>query len=155
MDVGDPVEARLDPLANLLLALEPPASRPRPRHLHDAVLGEEGHDRVDVVGVERVQERFEHRDVYLVHWSSCEDAPVPTDDATRLAVLIDADNSTASVTTELLEEVAKYGTPTIKRAYGDWTTPHLGGWKDELLGHAIQPMQQFAYTAARTPPTPR
>jgi NYN domain/OST-HTH/LOTUS domain len=74
---------------------------------------------------------------------------VPSDDATRLAVLIDADNSTASVTTELLEEVAKYGTPTIKRAYGDWTTPHLGGWKDELLGHAIQPIQQFAYTRGK------
>jgi hypothetical protein len=45
---------------------------------------------------------------------------------TRLAVLIDADNATASLATELLEEVAKYGTPTIKRAYGDWTTPQLG-----------------------------
>ncbi len=74
---------------------------------------------------------------------------MPTDDATRLAVLIDADNSTASLTTELLEEVAKYGTPTIKRAYGDWTTQHLVGWKDELLRHAIQPMQQFAYTRGK------
>jgi hypothetical protein len=78
-----------------------------------------------------------------------EDGAVPTDDATRLAVLIDADNSTASVTSELLEEIAKYGTPTVKRAYGDWTTPHLAGWKDELLGHAIQPMQQFAYTRGK------
>src|SRR5262245_21362458 len=69
-----------------------------------------------------------------------------TDDAMRLAVLIDSDNTTARVTTELLDEIAKYGTPTIKRAYGDWTTPQLGGWKDELLRHAIQPMQQFAYT---------
>jgi hypothetical protein len=48
---------------------------------------------------------------------------VPEADATRLAVLIDSDNTTASLTTELLEEIAKYGTPTIKRAYGDWTTP--------------------------------
>jgi uncharacterized LabA/DUF88 family protein len=67
----------------------------------------------------------------------------------RLAVLIDADNATASLTTELLEEIAKYGTPTIKRAYGDWTTPHLGGWKEQLLHHAIQPVQQFAYTRGK------
>src|SRR5688500_15523103 len=59
-----------------------------------------------------------------------EDAGVTNADATRLAVLIDADNSTASVTTELLEEIAKYGTPTVKRAYGDWTTPHLARWKE-------------------------
>ena len=52
---------------------------------------------------------------------------MPTTDATRLAVLIDSDNTTASVTTELLEEIAKYGTPTIKRAYGDWTTQQLVG----------------------------
>jgi hypothetical protein len=69
-----------------------------------------------------------------------------TTDTTRLAVLIDSDNTTASLTTELLAEVAKYGTPTIKRAYGDWTTPNLAGWKNELLRHAIQPVQQFAYT---------
>jgi NYN domain/OST-HTH/LOTUS domain len=78
-----------------------------------------------------------------------QEAAVPTADATRLAVLIDADNSTATVTTELLEEIAKYGTPTVKRAYGDWTTPNLGGWKDELLRHAIQPIQQFAYTRGK------
>ena len=78
-----------------------------------------------------------------------DDAGVTTADATRLAVLIDADNSTASVTTELLEEIAKYGTPTVKRAYGDWTTSHLARWKEELLGHAIQPMQQFAYTRGK------
>ncbi len=74
---------------------------------------------------------------------------MPTDSAPRLAVLIDADNSTASVTKALLDEVATYGTPTVKRAYGDWTTPNLGGWKAELLDHAIQPMQQFAYTRGK------
>lgn len=72
-----------------------------------------------------------------------------TTDATRLAVLIDSDNTTASLTTELLEEIAKYGTPTVKRAYGDWTTQHLVGWKEELLRHAIQPVQQFAYTSGK------
>ena len=74
---------------------------------------------------------------------------VTTTDATRLAVLIDSDNTTASLTTELLEEIAKYGTPTVKRAYGDWTTQHLVGWKEELLQHAIQPVQQFAYTRGK------
>ena len=73
-------------------------------------------------------------------------------ETTRLAVLIDSDNTTASLTTELLAEVAKYGTPTIKRAYGDWTTQHLVGWKEELLRHAIQPVQpvqQFAHTRGK------
>ena len=70
-------------------------------------------------------------------------------DAMRLAVLIDSDNTTASLTTELLEEIAKYGTPTIKRAYGDWTTQQLVGWKEELLRHAIQPVQQFSYTRGK------
>lgn len=70
-------------------------------------------------------------------------------DTTRLAVLIDSDNTTASLATELFAEIAKYGTPTIKRAYGDWTTQHLVGWKDELLRHAIQPVQQFAYSRGK------
>ena len=70
-------------------------------------------------------------------------------DTARLAVLIDSDNTTSSLTTELLEEIAKYGTPTIKRAYGDWTTQQLAGWKEELLRHAIQPIQQFAYTRGK------
>lgn len=67
----------------------------------------------------------------------------------RLAMLIDADNASASVVKELLEEVAKYGTATVKRAYGDWTTPNLVGWKEHLHRHAIQPMQQFAYTKGK------
>lgn len=67
----------------------------------------------------------------------------------RLAVLIDADNATSGVIKELLEEVTKFGTPTIKRAYGDWTTQNLIGWKDRLHRHAVQPMQQFAYTKGK------
>ena len=67
----------------------------------------------------------------------------------RLAVLIDADNASASVVKELLEEVAKYGVATVKRAYGDWTTQNLVGWKEHLHRHAIQPMQQFAYTKGK------
>ena len=64
----------------------------------------------------------------------------------NLAVLVDADNAQASVIAELLAEVASYGTATIKRAYGNWTTPQLSGWKDVLHVHAIQPIQQFSYT---------
>jgi uncharacterized LabA/DUF88 family protein len=67
----------------------------------------------------------------------------------RLALLIDADNAQASVIDGLLEEVANYGTAQVKRIYGDWTRPNLGGWKDVLLRHSIQPRQQFAYTKGK------
>jgi NYN domain/OST-HTH/LOTUS domain len=67
----------------------------------------------------------------------------------NLAVLIDADNAQASVITELVGEVARYGTATVKRAYGDWTTQNLVGWKDVLHVHAIQPVQQFRYTTGK------
>ena len=69
-----------------------------------------------------------------------------TDDSTRLAVLIDADNTPARLVKEMFEELAAYGTITVKRAYGDWTNPHLTNWRDVLLGNAISPQQQFAYT---------
>jgi uncharacterized LabA/DUF88 family protein len=70
-------------------------------------------------------------------------------DSAKLAVLIDADNASAAVTKELLDEVAKYGTATVKRAYGDWTRSNLVGWKDSLHRYAIQPMQQFSYTTGK------
>lgn len=72
-----------------------------------------------------------------------------TDDTNRLAVLIDADNTSARLIKELFEELASYGTITIKRAYGDWTNHHLAGWREVLLGNAISPRQQFAYTAGK------
>jgi uncharacterized LabA/DUF88 family protein len=72
-----------------------------------------------------------------------------TENAVRLAVLIDADNAQASITEGLLAEVAKYGTAHVKRAYGDWTAPNLKGWKDQLLAQSIQPIQQFAYTTGK------
>jgi uncharacterized LabA/DUF88 family protein len=72
-----------------------------------------------------------------------------TENAVRLAVLIDADNAQASITEGLLAEVAKYGTAHVKRAYGDWTAPNLKGWKDQLLAQSIQPIQQFAYTRGK------
>ncbi|NYE03259.1 hypothetical protein BJY21_004443 [Kineosphaera limosa] len=67
----------------------------------------------------------------------------------RIAVLIDCDNVSAKHAGDVLEELARYGTPTVKRAYGDWTTTQLTGWKSELHRHAIQPVQQFAYTVGK------
>jgi hypothetical protein len=70
-------------------------------------------------------------------------------DSARLAVLIDGDNTTPTIIEALLAEIAKYGSATVKRAYGDWTTPNLRGWKEAINAHAIQPMQQFAYTTGK------
>jgi uncharacterized LabA/DUF88 family protein len=69
--------------------------------------------------------------------------------STKLAVLIDADNAQPAVVEGLLAEIAKYGTATVKRIYGDWTGPQLKGWKEVLLTHAIQPIQQFRYTTGK------
>jgi hypothetical protein len=67
----------------------------------------------------------------------------------NLAVLIDGDNITSSYVTEMMGEIAKYGNPTIKRIYGDWTSPHLSKWKNLLLENAITPIQQYAYTSGK------
>lgn len=67
----------------------------------------------------------------------------------RLAVLIDADNASADLIELLLKEIAKYGVAHVKRIYGDWTSPHLGKWKDKLNRYAIQPIQQFRYTVGK------
>ena len=72
-----------------------------------------------------------------------------TNNNQKLAVLIDADNAQASVIQELLSEVSRYGTATIKRAYGDWTTTNLKSWKEVLHKMAIQPIQQFSYTTGK------
>ncbi len=67
----------------------------------------------------------------------------------KLAVLIDADNTAASVAQDLFEEIAKYGIASVKRIYGDWSSQHLGGWRGLLLKHALTPVQQFAYTKGK------
>ncbi len=67
----------------------------------------------------------------------------------RLAVLIDADNAPRSAIGDVMAEVAVYGTPTIKRIYGDWTTPNLASWKPLLLENAITPVQQYGYTTGK------
>lgn len=66
-----------------------------------------------------------------------------------LAVLIDADNANPRIVDGLLNEVAKLGVASVKRIYGDWTTPNLGSWKTVLLEHSIQPIQQFRYTTGK------
>ncbi len=67
----------------------------------------------------------------------------------RLAVLIDADNAPRDCLQGIMEEVAIYGTPNLKRAYGDWSTRNLAGWKQALLDNSVTPMQQFAYTKGK------
>jgi uncharacterized LabA/DUF88 family protein len=67
----------------------------------------------------------------------------------RLAVLIDADNVPYSSVKEMIEEISKNGTPTIKRIYADWTKPTVSGWKSILLENAITPIQQYSYTTGK------
>jgi uncharacterized protein (TIGR00288 family) len=67
----------------------------------------------------------------------------------NLAVLIDGDNIPSAQVKEMMEEIAKYGNPTIKRIYGDWTNPRLGRWKEVLLENAISPVQQYGYTSGK------
>ena len=67
----------------------------------------------------------------------------------RMAVLIDGDNAQPSLIAKILSEASKYGTVTVRRNYGDWTTSNMGGWKDTLQTHAIQPIQQFRYTIGK------
>lgn len=67
----------------------------------------------------------------------------------RLAVLIDAENVPCSYVKGMLEEITRYGTPTIKRIYGDWTKPVVSGWKNVLVQNAITPIQQYSYTTGK------
>ncbi len=67
----------------------------------------------------------------------------------RLAVLIDADNVPYSNVRGMMEEIAKYGTPTFRRIYADWTKPTVSGWKNVLLENAITPIQQYSYTSGK------
>jgi len=67
----------------------------------------------------------------------------------KLAVIIDADNVPSGNVKGMMEEIAKYGVPTFKRIYGDWTKPNLAGWKNILLENAITPIQQYGYTSGK------
>ncbi len=74
---------------------------------------------------------------------------MPAPENVRIAVLIDADNTSPKHAEALLDEVAKYGVPTVKRAYGDWTNSHLNSWRSELPKYAVQPMLQIANTTGK------
>lgn len=67
----------------------------------------------------------------------------------RLAVLIDADNVPRDCLKNVMEEIAVYGNPTVKRIYGDWTIPNVSGWKQSLLENAVTPIQQYSYTTGK------
>jgi uncharacterized LabA/DUF88 family protein len=73
----------------------------------------------------------------------------PDNQSDALAILIDADNANPAIVKGLIAEVAKFGRATVRRIYGDWTSDRLKSWKDVLLDHSIQPMQQFAYTRGK------
>lgn len=67
----------------------------------------------------------------------------------RIAMLIDGDNAQQSLLDAMIAEVSRYGTITVRRAYGDWTQPNLSGWRTAMLSHAIQPIQQWRYTTGK------
>jgi len=67
----------------------------------------------------------------------------------RMAVLVDGDNAQPAIIDKILAEASRYGTLTIRRIYGDWTTANMGGWKENLQSYAIQPIQQFRYTIGK------
>jgi uncharacterized LabA/DUF88 family protein len=67
----------------------------------------------------------------------------------HLAVLIDADNVSSKIVAGLMAEVANYGTASVRRIYGDWTSPNMKSWRECLLEHSIVPIQQFAYTTGK------
>ena len=79
----------------------------------------------------------------------------PDESSSALAILIDADNASPSIVKGLIDEIAKLGRATVRRIYGDWTTPNLGTWKEALLEHSIQPVQQFARGLRLAPPPVR
>lgn len=74
---------------------------------------------------------------------------IPEPSTATLAILIDADNASPAIVKGLIDEVAKLGRATVRRVYGDWTTPNLASWKEAALEHSIQPIQQFAYTTRK------
>ncbi|MEO5602234.1 MAG: NYN domain-containing protein, partial [Cyclobacteriaceae bacterium] len=75
--------------------------------------------------------------------------PIERSNELKLAVLIDADNIPYANVKGMMEEIAKYGTPTFKRIYGDWTKQTTSGWKGVLLQNAITPIQQYSYTTGK------
>ncbi len=87
-----------------------------------------------------------NQDQHIVLLSDSDNMP---DKSTRIAVLIDADNVSDKYIAHIFDELSKYGTPTYKRIYGDWTGPQMGSWKKVLLDYSITPIQQYSYTTGK------
>src|SRR4051794_30233509 len=67
----------------------------------------------------------------------------------RLAVLIDADNTSPRIADGLFEEIARMGEASVRRIYGDFSGTRLKSWADILAKHGIIPHQNFAYTTGK------
>jgi len=74
---------------------------------------------------------------------------MPEKSQRKIAILIDGDNAQPVLIEKIIRETERYGTVTIRRIYGDWTTPQMNSWKPVLQKHAIQPEQQFSYTKGK------
>ncbi|CAM9797555.1 unnamed protein product [Heterosigma akashiwo] len=88
----------------------------------------------------------------LRQWTNPQDGSgsfIKEESPRKLALLIDADNTTPHVMDELIHEVSKYGTVKIKRIYGDWGSPNLQGWRTKIMEHALVPVQQMAYVKGK------
>ena len=87
---------------------------------------------------------------YTLPWVwSLLNPPKKYDDQKRLAVIIDAENTSPLKIKLVLDEIAKFGKASVKRIYGDWTTPQMNTWKKYLHKYSIQPIQQFTYTSGK------
>lgn len=94
-------------------------------------------------------EYYHDKDTHGYTVSHAPGVPMEIRSELRLAVLIDAENVSYSWIKPIIAEIARYGTPTIKRIYTDWTQPASSGWKNVLLEYAIAPIQQYRYTAGK------
>lgn len=82
-------------------------------------------------------------------WDSVDLRNEPMQEVRKIAVLIDGDNAESKLIEQILAEAGKHGKTTIKRAYGDWSKPHLKSWSEKLNAYAIRPIQKFAYTTGK------
>jgi uncharacterized LabA/DUF88 family protein len=99
---------------------------------------------VPALGAVRKVRRIQLTNNYYLYFMKDSDSP-----DLKIAILIDADNVPSRVVKEMMEEIAKYGTLTTRRIYGDWTNTRATSWKKVLLEHAITPIQQYSYTSGK------
>src|SRR5690606_2654883 len=90
-----------------------------------------------------------YADKYIVSLKYCLNQLINMDNKFNIAVLIDGDNAQPKLIQAIIEEVSKYGKATIRRIYGDWTTPQMNGWKEVINQYSFNPVQKFAYTSGK------